>query len=188
MGSKLVEESGTIHCYGCSEVLGKWNWKRWSHCKCGKKVKGAFGIEQDKIILIQKPKLALGGGSSSSLLSAGSLSPRSKERKNRSIGGLLSRKKLMRLNPAKSETNMLSGKRDHRPSGEHPPVFATCFEELDKDLKRYVTKNKIPPQEINDNWYVATQVYRFSAKVRVIALPVSERLLESSQATINKRE
>ena len=77
----------------------------------------------------------------------------------------------------KSETNIQPIKKEARPvpSREGPPVFATCFEELDKDLQRIALKNRVTAEEINANWFVSTQVYRFVAKARIINLPVSPR-------------
>lgn len=103
------------------------------------------------------------------------LSPRSRQRKSK-LSGMLSRKAFQK-DGVKDDSPRQVPKKEHKEKEakeKYPdPVFAECYNELTKDLQRYAQKAKIDPEIIDQNWYAATQVFRFAAKCRVISMQVS---------------
>jgi len=162
IGNQILDQKGKILCYGCSAELGEWNWKRWSGCGCGTKLKTTFAIKKTQITFVQQPK-----GGSPSLSSV--VSPRGKRKSK--LGGMLSRK-AFKNDSAKDSPSNTPKKEPKEKDGPKllPPVFARCYDELTKELQRYVTKAKLDPALLDKNWYAATQVFRFIAKCRVIPI------------------
>ena len=164
MGSDVTSKKGTIKCYNCKTPLGQFNWKRFSSCSCKQKLKATFAISRDKITFIAKPEEP-----KKELL----LSPRATKKKSK-LSGIKATFNLRSSNSISIQKDLPSVPKDKKDSKSqvYPVCFARNFDELPKNLQKYITKAKLDIDTVNANWYAAIQVFRFTAKARVIPLPV----------------
>lgn len=168
IGNKILNTKGTISCYACGFDIGEWNWKSWNNCRCETKLKATFAVQKTKIKFVERKER-------NNLLSESTsqyLSPKSRRRVSR-LSGIISRRALRESSPAIDTKGINIGAKHDKKSKIMRPVFASCFNDLSKDLQKYVTKGKIDPEIIDKHWYEASQVFRFSAKCRIIPISVS---------------
>ena len=156
MGTELLSKSGKITCYNCKFEVGFWKWRGWK-CSCGTKCTAAFGIEPSKVIYVKQPPAILTVSGGSTLKG----SPGSK-RRSRLTMSFSNINHLFLGNQEKKEKK--EEKKEVPTASKAEIVFAENYDELPKDLQKWIIKAKLTPEQVNTNWYATTQVFRFVAK------------------------
>jgi len=169
MAGKLLAQKGKIRCYSCSFELGSWSWKS-SQCICNFTASPAFTILKDNVAFVEKK------------------APAQTARKRGFWKKLSVESGLFSQNAKNTSGDSKDVKLRDSQRQQHRFIAATCFDELPKDLQRVLSRGKITPAMVDNEWYITCQVLRFCTKVYIRNQHPKNEEPELEQMDLSKQE